>query len=161
MNDRGDRWVMSIQGVTKEFMEVLVDYAYTRKATINAENVQDAMIAADMFCMIGLLNATVDFMRDHIEPENSIDVHRFADVIGISELKFYALKYLLQNFPEIRKTSSFASLSMEELMALLKHDMLNVGKEEEAWDSIGESSFLCRDLRVQQSFSKNSKGIFY
>ncbi|OQV12033.1 Kelch-like protein 10 [Hypsibius exemplaris] len=136
MNDRGDRWVTNIQGITKEFMEVLVDYAYTRRAAINAENVQDAMVAADMFCMIGLLNATVDFMRDHIEPENSIDVHRFADAIGIPELKFYSLKYLLQNFMEIRKTASFNNLSVDELIELLKHDMLNVSKEEDAWDSI-------------------------
>lgn len=118
-------------------MEVLVDYAYTRKANINAENVQEAVIAADMFCMLGLLNACVDFMRDHIDPDNSIDVQRFADAIGIPELKFYAMRYLLEKFCDIRRTPSFSGLTMDELVSLLKHDMLNVSKEEQAWEAIG------------------------
>ena len=143
-------------------MEVLVDYAYTRKAVISADNVQDAMIAADMFCMIGLLNAAVDFMRDHIDPENSIEVHRFADAIGIPELKFYALKYLLQNFADIRKTVSFGNLSMEELVSLLQHDMLNVSKEEEAWDSIGKRIFHIPTghlLDIQTTFRLSQKNV--
>ena len=118
-------------------MEVLVDYAYTRKANINAENVQQALMAADMFSMLGLLNACVDFMRDHIDPDNSIEVHRFAEAIGIPELKFHALKYLLQNFSDIRRTASFNNIVVDELINLLKHDMLNVSKEEEAWEAIG------------------------
>ncbi|GAU96592.1 hypothetical protein RvY_08020 [Ramazzottius varieornatus] len=135
-NDRGDRWITNFQDITKEFMEVLVDYAYTRKANINADNVQQALIAADMFSMLGLLNACVDFMRDHIDPDNSIEVHRFAEAIGIPELKFYALKNLLQNFSEIRRTASFNNITVDELINLLKHDMLNVSKEEEAWEAI-------------------------
>ncbi|XP_055341816.1 kelch-like protein 10 [Paramacrobiotus metropolitanus] len=143
----GDHWVTRIHGITREFMEVLIDYAYTRKANINVDNVQDAVVAADMFCMLGLLNACVDFMRDHIDPENSIQVQRFADAIGIPELKFYALRYLLENFAEIRKTGSFSQLSLEELVALLRHDMLNVSREEQAWEAIVQWIEADRDSR--------------
>src|SRR5262249_55424934 len=73
----GDRMLTRLYGVNTAEMELLIEYAYTRRARLTVDNVH-AVIAADMFCMLGRPNAGVDFLRDHLEPDNSLQLHRFA-----------------------------------------------------------------------------------
>ena len=54
MHETGEREV-TIPGVTADMMEVIIDFAYTRRAKINNTNVEYLLPAADQFHVLGLV----------------------------------------------------------------------------------------------------------
>lgn len=59
-------------------MEQLIQYAYLRKCTINAENVHELLISADYVGMIGLVTLCKQHLAAMLTPENCVSIMGFA-----------------------------------------------------------------------------------
>ncbi|CAJ0938359.1 unnamed protein product [Ranitomeya imitator] len=126
-----------ISGVSPEIMNFILEYAYTRTVPINADNVENLLIAADYFNILDLLQQCSDFMINQLCPENSIGIYKFTEYYYCPKLHQKAYAYILHNFENIMNTSDeFLELSATELKDLLEKDELNVKHEEAAFEAI-------------------------
>ncbi|UYV78801.1 KLHL10 [Cordylochernes scorpioides] len=134
----------SIPGVSSQMMNLIIDYAYTRDSSINWDNVQDLLPAADQFNVMGMVHLCCAFLSAEINPENCIGIRRFAHDYYCPELEKMAYKYgipeiwyLMANFAEIAKLSEeLLWLPLEEVVAMFSSEDLNVSNEEIVWEAI-------------------------
>ncbi|ESO82188.1 hypothetical protein LOTGIDRAFT_135113 [Lottia gigantea] len=128
---------VTIPGVSSEIMNELIEYAYTRDIEIDSENVEELLPAADQFLVSGLVKSCCDFLANQIVPENCIGIRKFAKTYFCNSLERTALRYILQNFTTVHKTSTeFLQLGVEELNEILSSDDLNVKNEELVFDAV-------------------------
>ncbi len=67
-----------IPGTTAEVMSQIIEYAYTRNATITAANVERLLPAADQFHVLGLLKSCTAFLMKELDLDNCIGIRNFA-----------------------------------------------------------------------------------
>ncbi|KAL1006459.1 hypothetical protein UPYG_G00072670 [Umbra pygmaea] len=68
-----EKWVYNIPGVTSDTMRLIIDYAYTRSVPVTEENVEELLVAADQFCVLGIRRAFLFVL------------HNFKEMVASSE----------------------------------------------------------------------------
>lgn len=134
---------VKIPEVNSTLFEVLLDYAYTHEANITTKNVETILPLADRFGVSGLLNICCNFLEENICYDNSIDILRFARCYFCFDLEKYAFRYILKHFGNIVlsalcdcDSNAFVTLTIDELIEMIKDDGLNVKREEDAFEAI-------------------------
>ncbi|KAL6456284.1 hypothetical protein MHYP_G00348270 [Metynnis hypsauchen] len=123
--------VYSIPGVSAEMMGLIIEYAHTHSITINKENVQELLVAADYLCVMGLVQACCQFLEDQLCVENCIGTWVFAEFYSCWQLQQKAYLFILHHFEEIvRVSEEFLDLSLTQLSNIIEKDDLNVKQEE-------------------------------
>lgn len=118
-------------------MTAIIDYAYTRRAKVTAENVESILPAADQLHVLGLVKACCEFLSNNMNPENCIGIRKFAQSYFCPSLEKKALTYTLVNFNGVFTSSNeFLQLDIEEVVDLLQSDKLNVRTEELVFDAL-------------------------
>ncbi|XP_069675813.1 kelch-like protein 10 [Periplaneta americana] len=126
-----------IPGVSTEMLSLILEYAYVRTVEITQDNVCQLLIAADYLSVLGLLQLCCDFLRGMLEPENCIGIMQFASTYFCSQLRADAHLYVMRNFVQVAKQSEeLVELPLEEMLALVGADELNVKSEEVVWDCV-------------------------
>lgn len=139
---------ITITNVSADVMSVLVDYAYTRKAKVTSDNVEQLLPAADQFHMLGLIKACSDFLMKELGPENCIGIQKFAQSYFCKGLEQKSLLYILANFQAMYTTSNeFLQLNIEEVTDILQSDNLNVRTEELVFDALCRWIDYCPERR--------------
>jgi len=129
--------VLEIPGISAKMMEVVIEYAYTRDANVNAENVEELLPVADHLHIIGLVKSCCEFLKANLSVENCIGIRNYARSYFCSQLEKDAMKFLLRNFQEVsEKSNELLALTLEEMIEILSHDELNVKTEEPVFATI-------------------------
>ncbi|XP_043944885.1 kelch-like protein 10 [Protopterus annectens] len=132
-----EKMVYNIPGVSADMMELIIEYAYIRTISITADNVKQLLIAADQFCVSGIVKTCCDFFESHLCPENSIGIWMLADCCYCPELKTKASLFILQNFEETVKASEeFLQLSAFKFGEIIEKDELSVKQEDVVFEAI-------------------------
>ncbi|KAL7884005.1 hypothetical protein AOLI_G00067750 [Acnodon oligacanthus] len=132
-----EKRVYSIPGVSAEMMDLIIEYAYTRSITINKENVQDLLVAADYLSVMGLVSACCQFLEGQLCVENCIGIWVFAEFYSCWQLQQKAYLFILHHFEEIvRLSEEFLGLSLAQLSNIIGKDDLNVQQEEKLLQAI-------------------------
>ncbi|CAH2299992.1 kelch 10 [Pelobates cultripes] len=118
-------------------MKLLIEYAYTRTVPVTVHNVEELLIAADQFNVMGIVRECCDFLKSQLCMENCIGMYRFTDHYYCPKLHQEAYMYILHNFEEMVKVSEeFLELSVEELIDIIDKDELNIKQEDVVFDAI-------------------------
>ncbi|XP_036435584.1 LOW QUALITY PROTEIN: kelch-like protein 10 [Colossoma macropomum] len=132
-----EKRVYSIPGVSPEMMGLIIEYAYTRSITINEENVQELLVAADYLAVMGVVRACCQFLEDQLCEENCIGIWVFAEFCSCWQLQQKAYLFILNHFEEVvRVSEEFPRLSLRQLSSIIKRDDLNVKQEETLFEAI-------------------------
>uniref|UniRef100_A0A3B3VR90 Kelch like family member 10 n=1 Tax=Poecilia latipinna TaxID=48699 RepID=A0A3B3VR90_9TELE len=129
--------VYSFPDLSRNIMELILEYAYTSSVVVTEDNVVELLAAADRFAVPGILQACCDFLQQTLCPKNCIKTWKLADHYKILDLKEVAYLYILQHFEEVVEVcADFQQLPVEELVELIRKDELNVRKETFVFEAI-------------------------
>ncbi|XP_030646339.1 kelch-like protein 10 [Chanos chanos] len=132
-----EKLIYSIPGVSPDMMRLIIEYAYTRSISVTEDNVQELLVAADQFSVMGIVRICCEFLEAQLCLENCIGIWKFADFYSCTELCHKAFKYILQHFEEmVRASEEFLELSVPQLCEIIGRDDLNVKLEDVVFEAI-------------------------
>jgi hypothetical protein len=89
---------VTVQGITKDQMQLIVDFIYTNGCDLTEQNVEELVPIADKFQITALKRTCCDFLANCLRPFNAIGVWKFAERNNLPDLKAAAKKFILDNF---------------------------------------------------------------
>jgi kelch-like protein 10 len=125
---------VTVQGITKDQMQLIVDFIYTNGCDLTEQNVEELVPIADKFQITALKRTCCDFLANCLRPFNAIGVWKFAERNNLPDLKAAAKKFILDNFLAVCSVShrevEFRRLDYRRIEELLYDDYLNARSEE-------------------------------
>jgi hypothetical protein len=146
-----------IENISPWTMKRLLDYIYTGKIDINYDNVIDIFNAAVMFQLFKLVDKCTDYIQQHIDVNNCIEINLFASMHNLTKLENDTFEFILENFMQLinlntnkevtiseeknddkiessstltsTNQNDFVKLSEKTFIDLIKSDLLNVRRE--------------------------------
>ncbi|XP_024601447.1 kelch-like protein 10 [Neophocaena asiaeorientalis asiaeorientalis] len=132
-----EKKVYNIPGITPDMMKLIIEYAYTRTVPITPDNMENLLVAADQFNIMGIVRACCEFLESELCLDNCIGICKFTDYIYCPELRRKTYTFILHNFEEMVKVSEeFLELSVTELKDIIEKDELNVKQEDAVFEAI-------------------------
>ncbi|KAL5022556.1 hypothetical protein ScPMuIL_001711 [Solemya velum] len=110
-----------LNGVTAKGMESLIDFAYTSKLSLNLDNIEDVLTAANHVQMLPVLKACVNYLKNHMCLENCVDIVSIAELYSLKNLKKCVQKYICANFSKLAISKEILKLSLKQI-----HEILDV-----------------------------------
>ncbi|XP_078617660.1 kelch repeat and BTB domain-containing protein 8-like isoform X2 [Branchiostoma floridae x Branchiostoma japonicum] len=121
---------ISIQDVSGVAMATILDYAYTGCLQTEPDQVQPVMSAARLLQVDFIGYEAAEYMRDHLDVSNCVDVLMYADVLTNSDLVEASKKYMASRFDQVALQPSFVQLPLNHLQPLLDRDDLLTNSED-------------------------------
>ena len=142
-----------IENISPWTMKRIIDFIYTGKIEINYDNVIDIFNSAVMFQLYKLVDKCTDYIEEHIDLANCIDINLFASMHHLDKLEKETFQFILDNFMQlinsvtnnndsqtaastsasiansIATPNDFVRLSDSTFSSLIKSDHLNVTRE--------------------------------
>ncbi|KAM8972338.1 kelch-like protein 10 [Pelodytes ibericus] len=129
--------VYTIPGISPHMMKLIIEYAYDRSVPITAQNVEELLVAADQFNIMGIVRICCEFLTSQLCPDNCIGICKFTDYYYCPELRQKAFMYILHNFEDmVRSSEEFLELSPLELRDIIGNDELNIKQEDAVFEAI-------------------------
>ncbi|XP_053320281.1 kelch-like protein 10 isoform X1 [Spea bombifrons] len=129
--------VYNIPGISPDMMELIIEYAYTRRVPVTTCNVEQLLVAADQFNIMGIVRECCAFLTSHLSFDNCIGICSLTEIYYCPELCQKAFVFILHNFENIFKTSEeFLELSVMKLSYMIERDELNINKENVVFEAI-------------------------
>nr|XP_020645128.1 kelch-like protein 23 isoform X1 [Pogona vitticeps] len=125
-----------LSGITPSVLESLVIYAYTSEIQITKRNVQTLLQAADLLQFISVKQACEQFLIRHLDVDNCLGMHSFAEYHVCSELEKESRRILLSRYQEVWRQEEFLEISGEKLRFILSGGSISLGREEDTAESI-------------------------
>ncbi|XP_053774735.1 kelch-like protein 23 isoform X1 [Desmodus rotundus] len=121
---------IKISGIHHDILEGLVNYAYTSQIEITKRNVQSLLEAADLLQFLSVKKACEQFLVRHLDIDNCIGMHSFAEFHMCPELEKESQRILCSRFKEVWQQEEFLEISLEKFVFILSRKNLSVWKEE-------------------------------
>uniref|UniRef100_A0A1I8PCH9 BTB domain-containing protein n=1 Tax=Stomoxys calcitrans TaxID=35570 RepID=A0A1I8PCH9_STOCA len=120
--------------ISASIMEEVINYAYLRKCTINAENVHELWVWADYFGILGLMKTCEQYLIEMLTPENCIGLMGFARTYPLKDLYGKARNYVMRFFPDVVcKSKEILQLNIMNFYDIISDDELNTRDEDLVW----------------------------
>ena len=142
--------LIQLTEVTCEALTEVLQFIYTGKATINASNAQDVVVAADYLIIPSLKSKASLFLEESINVSNCLALESFASQYSCESLKQAAVTYCLEHFVAVAKSSDYQSLELRKVKELLSDDKINVPQEEEVYEAM--IRWVKHDVESRESF---------
>ncbi|XP_071492060.1 kelch-like ECH-associated protein 1 [Diadema antillarum] len=113
----------------------IMDFMYTSEITITECSVLELLPKAIMFQITDIVDACCKFLEHQLDPSNCIGISMYAQEHSLRSLKEQASKFVFRHFCEVSHSEEFMNLSLIQLLAVIKHDKLNVWCESEVYDA--------------------------
>ncbi|XP_030597413.1 kelch-like protein 10 [Archocentrus centrarchus] len=124
-----DQKDFNISGLSPDMMELIIDFAYTGSVFVTEDNVQELLLAADQFKVMGVIKICCDFLGEQLCPENCVGIWQFTTISFFPELRAKAYQYILNHFEQVVAEEEFLNLTVEELADILDNDHLDVQED--------------------------------
>ncbi|XP_033727224.1 kelch-like protein 10 [Pecten maximus] len=120
-----------IPSVSAEMIQIIIDFAYTKKAQITLRNVKQLLPVADRLHVYELTKQCCDYMSENLDTDGCMDTYAFAKKHYFKGLEDGCYDFIMRNFRKFSLSSeAFAELSIDEVCKILSSDDLNVKNEE-------------------------------
>ena len=113
----------------------LIDFMYTSEITISDRNVLELLPKAVMYQMDDIIESCCKYLEHELDPSNCIGISVYAKQHGLKILHEKAREFICRRFTEVSQTEEFMNLNLMQLVALIKHDKLNVWCESEVYNA--------------------------
>ncbi|XP_054713707.1 kelch-like protein 20 [Uloborus diversus] len=141
--------IILIPGICGEAMSLIINYMYTGKMPLTAENVLQILIAADYFLLEELVQYCRRFVAFSLTVKNCVSAYRVALLIERLKIEKICFRFIQVHFEEIvlEEIESLTNLPMEVLTLLIKEACLNVTNEEILWGVV--TQWIKKDLTIR------------
>ncbi|XP_035687770.1 kelch repeat and BTB domain-containing protein 8-like [Branchiostoma floridae] len=119
-----------IQDVSEVAMATILDYAYTGCVKAEPDQVQAVMSAARLLQVDFVGRKAAEYMKDHLDVSNCVDVWMYADMLADCGLVKASKKYVASRFDQVALQPSFVQLPLSLLQSLLDKDDLMTNSED-------------------------------
>nr|XP_002128060.2 kelch-like protein 21 [Ciona intestinalis] len=125
---------VTLFGVEPEAAEILIEFCYTGTAVITENNVIELLKASDLLQFHSVREACCEFVGKRLDSSNCLSVRQFAEKLSCAKLADEALTYTAENIVTVACSQEFNSLNYQQIRPILAHHMLNIDKEEGAFE---------------------------
>ncbi|GMR58609.1 hypothetical protein PMAYCL1PPCAC_28804 [Pristionchus mayeri] len=114
----------------------LVNYVYTSRLLISADNVQQLLFAASILQMDAVSDHCQKYMSQWLTAQNCISLRQFAEQHNCSSLLLSTDAFAVEHFAEIRLMPDFLSIPFSHIRDLISRSDLNVNNEQEVFETV-------------------------
>jgi len=125
-----------IRDVDEKAMEVLINFAYTAKITVDDSNVQFLLPAAGLLQMQGIQDICCEYLKKQLHYSNCLGIKNFADIHACNNLLDAAEQYAHENFEKVKDSEEFKLLPFNQLVDIISSDNLNSRSEEHVYKAV-------------------------
>ena len=124
---------VEIFGISESIFDIILSYMYTGNVVVDLEDIQDLLVAANMFQIVLLKDACCNHLQNRIDFSNCLGLFEFAEAYNCSELKRQSFLFILENFVDVfhKKNEEFLNLSYNTFSEFLGNEYLKVESEEQ------------------------------
>lgn len=115
--------------VTAEAVKLLLSYAYTGAMPLTFQLLPDVLAAATFLQMTTAIKVCMDFIKKNMEFDVADCLVDLCDIFGLTELRRFKRKFILDNFNSFMNSPEFLNLDGETLASYLVEDELNIATE--------------------------------
>lgn len=128
--------VISIQGLSEKAVVQLIGFIYTRKITINIDNIETLLTASAVLQLDEVVYACCEFMTKHLHHSNCLEMRAFAELHGCFDFLHVADEFARRYFTTLTNTEMFLKLSPKHLREIISGIDLNIKREEQAFEAV-------------------------
>ncbi|XP_028254424.1 kelch-like protein 7 [Parambassis ranga] len=126
---------VELRSAEPEIIELLIEFIYTARISVNSGNVQSLLDAANQYQIEPVKKMCVEFLKGQIDATNCLGISALADCMDCPELKVAAEDFFQLHFTEVYKLDEFLQLDVTQLTHLLHQDKLTVRAEAQIYDA--------------------------
>ncbi|XP_026202883.1 kelch-like protein 7 [Anabas testudineus] len=126
---------VELRSAEPEIIELLIEFIYTARISVNSSNVQSLLDAANQYQIEPVKKMCVEFLKGQIDATNCLGISALADCMDCPELKAAAEDFFQLHFTEVYKLDEFLQLDVSQLTHLLHQDKLTVRAEAQIYDA--------------------------
>ena len=117
-------------------LESILNFIYTANLDITESNVQNLLGVASLLQITSVVEASCEFLRVRLEPENCLGIRQFADLHGCLELSEFSWRFALEHFQEIVQSEEFLQTPPSMLLSLIQSKDIAVQSEVDILDAV-------------------------
>ncbi|NXY00208.1 KLH30 protein, partial [Centropus bengalensis] len=117
-------------------LEMLLDFAYMGKVTINQDNVERLMRTSSQLHFPTVQKVCSRYLRQQMDATNCLGICEFGESHGCPEVSSKAWSFLQENFEAVSQQEEFLQLSKERLVVYLSNDQLQVQEEQSLAEAV-------------------------
>ncbi|XP_060915472.1 kelch-like protein 7 [Labrus mixtus] len=126
---------VELRSAEPEIIELLIEFIYTARISVNSSNVQSLLDAANQYQIEPVKKMCAEFLKGQIDATNCLGISALADCMDCPELKAAAEDFFQLHFTEVYKLDEFLQLDVTQLTHLLHQDTLTVRAEAQIYDA--------------------------
>ncbi|KAI6206484.1 hypothetical protein M3Y94_00916800 [Aphelenchoides besseyi] len=124
-----------IKEIPSDTLEQILNFVYTGRIYVDAENVESLMKSADFLQMQLLSRRCSELLRSTMSAFNVLGIRRFASIHNSNSTLIAAERFIRKHFVDVTKSDEFLQLTIDELVEILESDELHVEKEEQVCEA--------------------------
>ncbi|CAH8617584.1 unnamed protein product [Heterobilharzia americana] len=122
---------VQFRGIEGSALIQLVNFIYTNEISVNEENVQILLPAANLFQLTAVRDVCCEFLQSQLHPSNCLGIQKFADLHNCQDLLDFSRRFTEQHFGELLKQDDeFLKLNSDQLIELISSDRLAVSEDQ-------------------------------
>lgn len=137
-----------IQGLSEDAVIQLINFIYTRKITINIDNIEALLTAAAVFQLDSVVHACCEFMKRHLHPSNCLEMRAYAELHGCFDFIAAADTYARGCFLTLVNTEALLKTSFKHFRSIISGDDLFVKREEQVFEAL--MAWVRYDLKTRE-----------
>lgn len=119
-----------LEDIDADVFRDILGFIYCDENVIKTENVEALLHSACRFQIIPLKDKCVEFLEEHVSPENCVGVWAVGRSLMCESLASTSLQFILNSFDEVVKSDELWKLDFEDFFYLIRHEDLKVQNEE-------------------------------
>ena len=121
--------IISLQGIETSIFVPVLNYIYTGKNFTTMANAQDILSTSVYLQLSRLQVQCEDFLLQHIDTNNCVDILRVADMYSCEDLVKGAIAFIVNQFSAINKLKLLTGLKFQDVVRIVSDDNLNTASE--------------------------------
>ncbi|XP_076846588.1 kelch-like protein 30 [Brachyhypopomus gauderio] len=123
---------VELHDVDPDVLNILLNFAYTGKLTINQGNVEGLICTSSQLQFHTVRAVCSRYLQHQIDASNCLGIQEFGEIHGCPEVVAKAKAFLLENFEAVQQHEEFLLLEKNQLVAYLKDERLQM-RDDRAW----------------------------
>ena len=140
--------IVTLYDLEPAVFETLLTFMYTGNEVVHHGNAEQIFRASSMLQIACLQARCEEFLIDQVSYENCVGIWNIAKAHNCRKLAAKSLATVLENFPQVSSSLEFLKLEIDEVICILKADLLRIPNEEDVCDAA--MAWLKHDVTVRK-----------
>ncbi|XP_055341971.1 kelch-like protein 3 [Paramacrobiotus metropolitanus] len=128
--------VYQLRNIDSQTLNELVEYAYTLNISLNGDNVEHILIAAQFLQIATVVRFCWDYVEKHLHLSNCLLVHALASNYHNPNVADAALGFIRRHFLEFVEGHDFLQMDAQQLILVIGSDVLDVPSEDQVFQAV-------------------------